>query len=91
MLCGSETWAFNRENEIKLERNEMKMVRWMVGTKLIERVPSKELRQRLGLEDMQSVMTMMMMMIICIGPVSENARLTYGIPKISCDKEDSFT
>ena len=43
MLHGSETWALNRENEIKLERNEMKMVRWMVGTKLIERVPSKEL------------------------------------------------
>jgi hypothetical protein len=56
MLYGSETWALNRENEIKLERNEMKMVRWMVGTKLIERVPSKELRQRLGLEDMQSVL-----------------------------------
>ena len=37
----------NQENEIKLKRNEMKMVRWMVGTKLIERVPSKELRQRL--------------------------------------------
>src|SRR5580704_3609577 len=55
MLYGSETWALNRVNEIKLERNEVKMVRWMVGTKLIERVPSKELRQRLGLEDMQSV------------------------------------
>ena len=32
------------------------MVRWMVGTKLIERVPSKKLRQRFGLEDMQSVL-----------------------------------
>ena len=56
MLYGSETWALSRENEIKLERNEMKMVRGMVGTKLIERGPSKELRQRLGLEDMQSVL-----------------------------------
>src|SRR5580693_2274187 len=56
MLYGSETWALNRENEIKLETNEIKMVRWMVGTKSIERVRSKELRQRLGLEDMQSVL-----------------------------------
>ena len=32
------------------------MVRWMVGTKLIQRVPSKELGQRLGLEDKQSVL-----------------------------------
>ena len=28
----------------------------MAGTKVIERVPSKELRQRLGLEDMHSVL-----------------------------------
>ena len=48
--------ALNRENEIKLERNEMKMIRWMVGTKLIERARSKELRQSLGLEGMQSVL-----------------------------------
>ena len=48
MLYGSEAWALNRENEIKLERNEMKMVRWMVGTKLIEIVPSKNLERDWG-------------------------------------------
>jgi len=34
----------------------MRMVRWMCGVKLEERVPSKELRERLGLDDLISVL-----------------------------------
>jgi len=29
----------------------MKMVRWMCGVKLKDRLPSKELRERLGIDD----------------------------------------
>jgi len=35
---------------------EMRMVRWMCGVKLQDRVPSKELRGRLGLDDIISVL-----------------------------------
>ena len=56
MLHGSETWALNRENEVKLERNDMKILRWMAGSKLIDRVSNKDLRDRLGLENLQSVL-----------------------------------
>jgi len=34
----------------------MRMVRWMYGVKLQDRVPSKELRGRLGLDDIMSVL-----------------------------------
>jgi len=51
MLHGSETWPVRKENEVALQRAEMRMVRWMCGIKLQDRVPSKGLRERLGLGD----------------------------------------
>jgi len=45
MLHGSETWTVRKENEGALQREEMRMVRWMCGVKLKERFPSKELRE----------------------------------------------
>jgi len=46
MLHGSETWPVGKENEV---------VRWMCGIKVKDEVPSKELRERLGLDDIISV------------------------------------
>jgi len=43
-------------NEVALQQAEMRMVRWMSGVKLQGRVPSKELRERLGLDDIISVL-----------------------------------
>jgi len=51
MLHGSETWPVRKENVLALQRAEMRMVRWMCGTKLKDRFPSKELRVRLGIDD----------------------------------------
>jgi len=51
MLHGSETWPIRKENEVALQGAEMRMVRWMCGMKLQNRVPSKGLRERLGLDD----------------------------------------
>ena len=48
MLDGSETWPVRKENVVALQRAEMRMVRWMCGVKLKDRLPSKELRERLG-------------------------------------------
>ena len=52
MLQGSETWPVRKENELALKRAEMRMVRWMCNGKVNDRVPSKELRERLGIDDL---------------------------------------
>ena len=46
MLHGSETWPVRKENVLALQRAEIRMVRWMCGVKLKDRLPSKELRER---------------------------------------------
>jgi len=56
MLHGSETWPVRKENEMALQWAEMRMVRWMCGMKLQDRIPSKGLRERLGLDDIISVL-----------------------------------
>jgi len=49
-MHGSETWPMKVEHELKLNRNEMNMIRWMCGVKRIERKKSEELGELLGLE-----------------------------------------
>ena len=56
MLHGSETWPVRKENVVALQRAEMRMVRWMCGIKLKDRLPSKELRERLGVDDIALIL-----------------------------------
>ena len=56
MLHGSETWPVRKENVVELQRAEMRMVRWMCGVKLKDRLPSKELRERLGVDDIALIL-----------------------------------
>ena len=51
MSYANETWATKVEDEEKLERAEMRMIRWMSGISLIDRQSSDELRQRMGLDN----------------------------------------
>jgi len=51
MVHGSETWPVRKENEMALQSAEMRMVRWMCNIKVKDRVPSKESRERLGIDD----------------------------------------
>ena len=51
MLHVSETWPVRKENEMALQRAEMRMVRWMCNVEVKDRVPCKELRERLGMDD----------------------------------------
>jgi len=51
MLHGSETWPVRKENVVAVQRAEMRMVTWMCGVKLTDRFPSRELRERLGIDD----------------------------------------
>jgi len=48
MLHRSETWPVRKENEVALQRAEMRMIRGMFNVKVKER---KELRERLGIDD----------------------------------------
>jgi len=56
MLHGSETWPVRKENVVALQRAEMRMVRWMCGVKLKDRLSSKKLRERLGIDDIALVL-----------------------------------
>jgi len=49
-MHGSETWPMKVEHELKMNRTEMSMMRWMCGVKLNERKKSEELRELLALE-----------------------------------------
>ena len=56
IMRGSETWPVRKENVVAFQRAEMRMVRWMCGVKLKDRLPSKELRERLGVDDIALVL-----------------------------------
>jgi len=56
MLHRSETWPVRKENQVALQRAEMRMVRWICNVKVKDRVPSKELRERLGIDDIKLIL-----------------------------------
>jgi len=45
MLQGSEIWPVRKQNELALQRAEMRMVRWMCSIKVKERVSSRVERE----------------------------------------------
>ena len=49
------TFLLGYKYVVALQRAEMRMVRWMCGVKLKDRLPSKELRERLGIDDIALV------------------------------------
>ncbi|XP_057312826.1 uncharacterized protein LOC130654290 isoform X2 [Hydractinia symbiolongicarpus] len=55
MLYGSETSAVKQEDLDRLERNDMRMVRWMCNASLRDRKSSDELRSRLSLRRIKDV------------------------------------
>ena len=55
MIYGSETWAVNAELKAKLERAEMRMMRWMCGVSLTKKT-NAELRESMGIEKISDVL-----------------------------------
>jgi hypothetical protein len=55
LVYGSETWPVKTEDMQRLERTERMMVRWMCGVSLKNRITSKELNGRLGVEGVADV------------------------------------
>jgi len=56
VLHESETWPVRKENVVALQRAKMRMVRWMCGVKLKDGLPSNELRESRGIDDIALVL-----------------------------------
>ena len=53
MMYGSETWPVRAEDMCYMEKNDMRMMRWMCNVSLKGRLKSDELRARLNLESIR--------------------------------------
>ena len=56
MLYGSETWPTKIEDVSKIQRSEMRMLRWMTGVSLSERKSNECVRSMLTIDDIGEVM-----------------------------------
>ena len=56
MLYGSETWAMKVEHERKMDRAEMRMIRWMCGVSLKEGRTNEELRVTTDIEPIREAL-----------------------------------
>ena len=56
MLYGSETWPTKIEDMRKIQRSEMRMLRWMAGVSLSERKSNECVRSMLTIDDVAEVM-----------------------------------
>ena len=56
MLYGSETWPTKIEDIRKIQRSEMRMLRWMTGVSLSERKCNECVRSMLAIDDIGEVM-----------------------------------
>ena len=56
MLYGSETWAMRVEDQRRMERAEMRMLRWMCGVSLAEGRTNEDVRRLVGVEPIEEVM-----------------------------------
>ena len=54
LLYAAETWPLRNEEMNRLARNDSAMVRWICAVKLCERRSMNELRQMLGLHDLEA-------------------------------------
>ena len=48
MSYGSECWVIKKQQEHKMDVAEMKMLRWMSGYKLKDRIRNDHIRERVG-------------------------------------------
>ena len=56
LLYASQMWATRLEDVSRLNRNDMMMIRWICSAKLRDKVPSEELRSRLGLGSIENAL-----------------------------------
>ena len=56
MLYGSETWPTKIKDINKIQRSEMRMLKWMAGVSLSERKSNEWVRNMLAIDDIAEVM-----------------------------------
>ena len=56
MLYGSEIWPTKIEDIRKMQRSEMRMLRWMTGVSLSERKSNECVRSMLAIDGVAEVM-----------------------------------
>ena len=56
MLYGSETWSTKVEDIRKMQRGDMRMLRWMTGVSVSERKSNECVRSMLAIDDVAEVM-----------------------------------
>jgi len=56
MLYGSETWALRAEDMRRMERADMRMIRWMCGISLLERKTREQICELVEVEPLDVVM-----------------------------------
>ena len=56
MVYGSETWALTADQMMRLERADRRMIRWMCGVSLKDKVSTVDLRKRVGVEPLSDVL-----------------------------------
>ena len=56
MLYGSETWPTKIEDIRKMQRSEMRMLRWMAGVSLSERKSNEWVRNMVAIDDIAEIM-----------------------------------
>ena len=56
MLYGSETWPTKVEDISKIQRSEMRMLRWMTGVSFSEKKSNEWVRSMLAIDDITEVM-----------------------------------
>ena len=56
MLYGSGTWPTKIDDIRKIQRSEMRMLRWMTGVSLSERKSNECVRSMLAIDDIAEVM-----------------------------------
>ena len=56
MLYGSETWPTKIDDVRKMQKSEMRMLRWMTGVSLSERKSNECVRSMLAIDDVAEVM-----------------------------------
>ena len=58
MIYGAETWPMKKVISQLLDRAEMRMVRWMCGVSLLDKIKSEELRKRMEILDIGEMLRM---------------------------------
>jgi len=86
MLHRSGTWPVRKENEVALQRAEMRMVRWMCGMMLQDRIPSKGLRERLALDTLGTTAKQVAMVWVCVAKRRHVCSMKWRVPDQELDQ-----